>query len=323
MPIPSNPPFLSNVLGYAADVNTIPATTPSGSGAFSYQSAFPAITAIPLTAGGVAPDREDFNAVFKLLSQHVHFLQSGSLYTWSSSLDYLKGAHILGSNGVEYIAQASSGPNVPDVGAKNPVSDSGTYWKAANSGSGGGVLIGGVMPFTGTFGGTGNRFPIPLGDDAPDMHWCLCDGITTNGLPVPDLRGRMIRGASDSVPAGSSGGSETHSHSISGTVGSSGSHSHTLSGSVGSTTLSVSQMPKHSHRYTTVTTPGSISAGGSGVGTYAIDTGNTGGSSSHSHSDSFSVSSGGSHSHSLSNASATDAKNLPLYHVLTYIMRIE
>lgn len=106
MPIPSKPPFLSNVLGYAADVNTIPATTPSGSGAFSYKSAFPAITAIPLTAGGVAPDREDFNAVFKLLSQHVHFLQSGSLYTWSSSLDYLKGAHILGSNGVEYIAQA-------------------------------------------------------------------------------------------------------------------------------------------------------------------------------------------------------------------------
>ena len=164
MPIPSKPPFLSNVLGYAADVNTIPATTPSGSGAFSYKSAFPAITAIPLTAGGVAPDREDFNAVFKLLSQHVHFLQSGSLYTWSSSLDYLKGAHILGSNGVEYIAQASSGPNVPDVGAKNPVSDDGTYWKVVNSGSdAGGVPIGGILPFSGTFGGTGNRFPIPLG----------------------------------------------------------------------------------------------------------------------------------------------------------------
>ena len=165
MPIPSKPPFLSNVLGYAADVNTIPATTPSGSGAFSYQSAFPPITATPLTAGGVAPDREDFNAVFKLLSQHVYFLQSGSLYTWSSSLDYLKGAHILGSNGVEYIAQASSGPNVPDVGAKNPVSDDGTYWMAVNSGNdAGAVPIGGILPFSGTFGGTGNRFPIPLGE---------------------------------------------------------------------------------------------------------------------------------------------------------------
>lgn len=207
MPIPSNPPFLSNVLGYAADVNTIPATTPSGSGAFSYQSAFPAITAIPLTAGGVAPDREDFNAVFKLLSQHVHFLQSGSLYTWSNALDYLKGAHILGSNGVEYIAQASSGPNVPDVGAKNPVSDDGTYWRSVASGEAGNVPIGGVLPFTGTFGGTGNRFPIPLNGSAPLTNWCLCDGTTTNGLPVPDLRGLFIRGASDSEPAGSTGGS--------------------------------------------------------------------------------------------------------------------
>lgn len=183
MPIPSNPPFLSNVLGYAADVSVIPGTTPSGSGAFSYQSAFPQITAIPLTAGGVAPMREDFNAVFKLLSQHVHFLQSGSLYTWSNALDYLKGAHILGSDGVEYIAQASSGPNVPDVGAKNPVSDDGTYWKAVNSGSdAGAVPIGGILPFSGTFGGTGNRFPIPLGSSEPLLSFCLCDGTTTNGL---------------------------------------------------------------------------------------------------------------------------------------------
>lgn len=295
MPIPSNPPFLSNVLGYAADVNTIPATTPSGSGAFSYQSAFPAITAIPLTAGGVAPDREDFNAVFKLLSQHVHFLQSGSLYTWSSSLDYLKGAHILGSNGVEYIAQASSGPNVPDVGAKNPVSDSGTYWKAANSGSGGGVLIGGVMPFTGTFGGTGNRFPIPLGDDAPDMHWCLCDGTATNGLPVPDLRGRMIRGASDSVPAGSTGGSEKHSHSLSGTVG--------------DTTLTEAQMPKHTHTtpHANASTGSGGYVGGGNVTQINWPTGPTGSSQPH--------------THTLDGASG-EASSLPPYYALSFIMRI-
>lgn len=131
MPIPSNPPFLSNVLGYAADVSVIPGATPSGSGAFSYQSAFPQITAIPLTAGGVAPMREDFNAVFKLLSQHVHFLQSGSLYPWSASLDYLVGAHVLGSDGKEYIAQKSSGPDVPSAPAVNPVGDESGTWLAA------------------------------------------------------------------------------------------------------------------------------------------------------------------------------------------------
>lgn len=297
MPIPSNPPFLSNVLGYAADVSVIPGTTPSGSGAFSYQSAFPQITAIPLTAGGVAPKREDFNAVFKLLSQHVHFLQSGSLYTWNSSLDYLKGAHILGSNGVEYIAQASSGPNVPDVGAKNPVSDDGTYWMAVNSGNdAGAVPIGGILPFSGTFGGTGNRFPIPLGSSEPLLSFCLCDGTTTNGLPVPDLRGLFIRGASDSVPAGSTGGSATHTHNLTGTVG--------------DTTLSVEQIASHKH------TLGAPAATGGGAGGYFYmrdgagyypSTQNTGGSQPH--------------THTLSGASGA-ADSLPPYYALALIMRI-
>lgn len=292
MPIPSNPPFLSNVLGYAADVSVILGTTPSGSGAFSYQSAFPQITAIPLTAGGVAPMREDFNAVFKLLSQHVHFLQSGSLYTWSNALDYLKGAHILGSNGVEYIAQASSGPNVPDVGAKNPVSDDGTYWMAVNSGNdAGAVPIGGILPFSGTFGGTGNRFPIPLGSSEPLLSFCLCDGTTTNGLPVPDLRGRMIRGASDSVPAGSTGGSETHSHSLSGTVG--------------ETTLSVAQMPSHTHTFNKGTYGDIAEAKGSAnSGKQTTDA--TGGSQPHSH---------------ALEGTLDDASNLPPYYVLSFIMR--
>lgn len=297
MPMPSNPPFLSNVLGYAADVSVIPGTTPSGSGAFSYQSAFPQITAIPLTAGGVAPMREDFNAVFKLLSQHVHFLQSGSLYTWDSSLDYLKGAHILGSNGVEYIAQASSGPNVPDVGAKNPVSDDGTYWKAVNSGNdAGAVPIGGILPFTGTFGGEGNRFPIPLGSSEPLLSFCLCDGTTTNGLPVPDLRGLFIRGASDSVPAGSTGGSETHSHSLSGTVG--------------ETTLTKEQMPSHTHGYRKVTRWNGWNGTNDGNDCKPPSDGQptdaTGGSQAH--------------THALS-GEAGKADTLPPYYALSFVMR--
>ena len=301
MPIPSNPPFLSNVLGYAADVNVIPGTTPSGSGAFSYQSAFPQITAIPLTAGGVAPMREDFNAVFKLLSQHVYFLQSGSLYTWNNALDYLKGAHILGSDGVEYIAQASSGPNVPDVGAKNPVSDDGTCWKAVNSGNdAGAVPIGGVLSFTGTFGGTGNRFPIPLGSSTPLTNWCLCDGTTTNGLPVPDLRGLFIRGASDSEPAGSTGGSASHTHSLSGTVG--------------DTTLTVEQIAGHTHasygsRYgQNASSPGSQFASDSG------DRSNGG--------TQYTKATGGSlpHTHDLTGESG-DASSLPPYYALSFIMR--
>lgn len=155
------------------------------------------------------------------------------------------------------------------------------------------VPVGGILAFSGTFGGEGNRFPIPLGGDAPDMHWCLCDGTTTNGLPVPDLRGRMIRGASDSVPAGSTGGSETHSHSLSGTVG--------------ATTLTKEQMPSHTHSYTRYSSKGG--EGRSYEQWYADSTQNTGAT-------------GGSqpHTHDLTGASG-DASSLPPYYVLSFIMR--
>ena len=157
------------------------------------------------------------------------------------------------------------------------------------------VPVGGILAFSGTFGGEGNRFPIPLGGDAPDMHWCLCDGTTTNGLPVPDLRGRMIRGASDSVPAGSTGGSEKHSHSLSGTVG--------------ETTLTVEQLASHTHTAPAAAqdSGGGIIAGGSGSSGSTWTLSYTGGSQQH--------------THALDGASE-EASGLPPYYALSYIIRI-
>lgn len=129
MPIPVTPSFLQNIIGYSADASIIPATTPSGSGALSYQSAFPPITSLPLSAGGVAPSREDFNGVFKLLSQHTFFQQSGGVYPWSNSLDYPVGAHVLGSNMTEYVAVSPSGPDYS--GAVDPTTDTtGANWRS-------------------------------------------------------------------------------------------------------------------------------------------------------------------------------------------------
>ena len=195
---------------------------------------------------------------------------------------------------MEYIAQASSGPNVPDVGAKNPVSDDGTYWMAVNSGNdAGAVPIGGILPFSGTFGGTGNRFPIPLGSSEPLLSFCLCDGTTTNGLPVPDLRGLFIRGASDAHPAGSTGGSETHLHGLSGTVG--------------ETTLSTNQMPSHTHRVPNQT---GLNTNGTHIDGWSwgnpLNTDSAGGSQPH--------------THTLDGASG-EASSLPPYYTLAYIMR--
>ena len=158
------------------------------------------------------------------------------------------------------------------------------------------VPVGGILAFSGTFGGDGNRFPIPLGEDAPDMHWCLCDGTTTNGLPVPDLRGRMIRGASDSVPAGSTGGSEKHSHSLSGTVG--------------ETTLTVEQLAVHKHKLTPAdysAAAGARVAESNGPIDASCYTNDAGGSQPH--------------THSLSGESG-EVSSLPPYYSLAYIMRI-
>ena len=156
------------------------------------------------------------------------------------------------------------------------------------------VLPGTVVAFAGSFGGEGNRHPIPLGSSEPDTSWVLCDGGSDGkGGTVPNLLGRMILGASDAHPAGSTGGSETHSHSLSGTVR--------------ATTLTKEQMPSHTHSYTRYSSKGG--EGRSYEQWYADSTQNTGAT-------------GGSqpHTHDLTGASG-DASSLPPYYVLSFIMR--
>lgn len=147
-----------------------------------------------------------------------------------------------------------------------------------------------------TFGGSDGRRAIMPGETEAREDWILCDGGSDGkGGTVPDLRGRMILGASDEHTAGSTGGSETHSHSISGTVG--------------ATTLSVEQMPRHTHSYTDAhSSAGSGSPSGQSWG-YTAETKVT-------------APSGGSksHTHTLSGASGS-ANSLPPYYALAYIMR--
>ena len=151
-----------------------------------------------------------------------------------------------------------------------------------------------------TFGGSDGRRAIMPGETEAREDWILCDGGSDGkGGTVPDLRGRMIRGASDSVPAGSTGGSETHTHSISGTVG--------------ATTLTVEQMPSHIHRYGNLAIPNygyAIDPTGRntlGLGAEPLDTSAAGGSQSHTHE---------------LNGTSAPAGNLPPYYALSFIMRI-
>ena len=157
------------------------------------------------------------------------------------------------------------------------------------------AIPGTIVAFAGTFGGEGNRHPIPLGGSEPDTGWVLCDGGSDGkGGTVPDLRGRMIMGVSDAHPAGSTGGSEEHSHSLSGTVG--------------STTLTVEQLANHAHSYS----KGATNRAYTGRGAVPLDrlvTDQTGGTGSRQ-----------SHTHTLSGPSG-EASTLPPYYALAYIMR--
>ena len=159
------------------------------------------------------------------------------------------------------------------------------------------VVPGTVVAFAGSFGGAGNRHPIPRGSSEPDTSWVLCDGGSDGkGGTVPNLLGRMILGASDTYKAGSTGGSEKHSHGLSGTVG--------------ETTLTVEQLAAHNHQ---IPFDILLPLAGSSVnkfpksGSYGQSTDSTGGSLPH--------------THTLSGASGA-ADSLPPYYALALIMRI-
>lgn len=86
-----------------------------------------------------------------------------------------------------------------------------------------------------TLGGSDGRRAVMPGEEQAREEWFLCDGGDDGkGGNVPDMRGRYVRGASESEPEGTTGGSEDME----------------LSGNTGATTLSTSQMPDHGHNLT-------------------------------------------------------------------------
>ena len=96
-------------LGNTADVNAIPATTPSGSGRASFSGLFPPVTQLPLDQGGIAPERGDFNALFKYLGEYLFYLMQGGMFSYSTDYDYTAGNLVM-HGGSLYLCIASNGP---------------------------------------------------------------------------------------------------------------------------------------------------------------------------------------------------------------------
>lgn len=144
MAIPVTPQIIPAPIANSGDVRTIPDTTPTGTNQLSFATGFPPITSNPLSAGGVPPQREDFNAALLLLSQHTFFQQSGGIYPWQGAngsfpgLNYIVNCRVQGSDGLVYECQLPNGPDVVDgsgtVGPKDPVDPVNfLYWSLESS----------------------------------------------------------------------------------------------------------------------------------------------------------------------------------------------
>ena len=110
-------------LGNTADVNAIPATTPSGSGRASFSGLFPPVTQLPLDQGGIAPERGDFNALFKYRGEYLFYLMQGGTFSYSTEYDYTAGNLVM-HGGSLYLCIAANGPG---SAIKYPTDT--TYWR--------------------------------------------------------------------------------------------------------------------------------------------------------------------------------------------------
>lgn len=124
--IPEKPQIITTPICYNGDKRAIPESTPLGSNQLSFESGFPVLTSTPLKAGGLPPDRLDFNAALNLLSTFIYYMQSGNQFAWNNQLDYNTGAFVIGSDNAVYFCIKANGATEPNT-VQDPISSTG-YW---------------------------------------------------------------------------------------------------------------------------------------------------------------------------------------------------
>lgn len=88
----------------------------------SFKKLFPALTQVPLSEGGVAPQRTDFNTLFKLLGDNIFYIQQGGVFSYSDTADYERGAFVKYNDELYLCIQDNSSFN------KHAPTDA-EYWK--------------------------------------------------------------------------------------------------------------------------------------------------------------------------------------------------
>ena len=88
---------------------------------------FPAIYQLALSAGGKAPERATFNALFKMIMERLYFYERGGVYSYDASADYPAGA-VVGYSGSLYLALGDNGPGT-GTGAVTPGKNTSVWQK--------------------------------------------------------------------------------------------------------------------------------------------------------------------------------------------------
>ena len=291
--------------GANADCNDIPDTVDADSGLASWSALFPQLTALPLSAGGRAPKREDFNGLLRAFGQWAFYYMQGGVPSWERGIAYTAGSFAR-HNGTTWTALKGS------TGVKPA---EGEYWHALSNFYTSGSLVSDLL----------NKV-YPVGSiymSAVNISPASFLGGTWQAIE----QGRMLMAAGSSWQAGTTGGAAYHTltvaempahdhsavetaaggHTHGASTGSAGAHAH--SGSTNSTgnhyhTGQTGAAGAHAHNMNIFwfKNPEEGGACDSGSGQMAIHNFNTSTEGLHSHG--FSTSWAGEHAHSLSIASA-------------------
>ena len=226
--------------GANADCNDIPDTVGADSGLASWSALFPQLTALPLSAGGRAPKREDFNGLLRAFGQWAFYYMQGGVPSWENGIAYTAGSFAR-HNGTTWTALKDSRGVEPAEGA---------YWHALSNFYTSNSLVSDLL----------NRV-YPVGSiymSAVNVSPASFLGGTWQAIE----QGRMLMAAGSSWQAGTTGGAAYHAltvqempaHDHSAAETAAGGHTHEAStGSAGAHSHSGSTNNAGNHYHTGTT----------------------------------------------------------------------
>lgn len=128
MAVFNEPAQWDHTLGNNADTSTLPDDAVATSGIASLQKLFQIINATPLEAGGIAPDREDVNALFKYLGDSIFYTMNGGVPSYNADYDYVAGRVVLYNGNLYKCIQANGASSTVVAPDSNTA-----YWKQLDS----------------------------------------------------------------------------------------------------------------------------------------------------------------------------------------------